>query len=74
MSDALLKTRQETHGDAWVTAVAYCQSDPLKYPLDMIHAKLARIYSGDATHEDHWRDIAGYAHMALMFLQRGRHE
>lgn len=33
--------------------------------LDMILAKIARIIAGDPDHPDHWRDIAGYALLAL---------
>jgi len=29
--------------------------------IDMICHKLGRIATGDTWHEDHWRDIAGYA-------------
>lgn len=31
--------------------------------LDMIATKMSRILSGDPSHEDHWDDIAGYAHL-----------
>jgi len=29
--------------------------------LHMIYVKIARILSGQASHRDHWDDIAGYA-------------
>lgn len=29
--------------------------------MDMILHKVGRIATGDVMHEDHWRDIAGYA-------------
>lgn len=29
--------------------------------LDMIAHKIGRIIAGDPNHQDHWRDIAGYA-------------
>jgi hypothetical protein len=32
--------------------------------LDMILHKIGRIVAGDATFQDHWDDIAGYAHIA----------
>lgn len=35
--------------------------DDMKESLDMIALKIARILNGDPTHEDSWRDIAGYA-------------
>ena len=32
--------------------------------LDMIAAKVGRIFAGDCDFQDHWNDIAGYAHIA----------
>lgn len=32
--------------------------------LDMIAHKIGRIIAGDPTFQDHWDDIAGYAHIA----------
>lgn len=32
--------------------------------LDMIAAKIGRIFAGDAGFPDHWDDVAGYAHIA----------
>jgi hypothetical protein len=31
--------------------------------LEMICVKIARIVSGNPNDADHWRDIAGYAHL-----------
>lgn len=31
--------------------------------VEMILVKLSRILNGDPNHEDHWDDIAGYAHL-----------
>lgn len=36
----------------------------MKSSIDQIAHKLARIATGDLLHEDHWRDIAGYAELA----------
>lgn len=33
--------------------------------LDMMACKLSRILSGQPSHDDHWRDIAGYATLAI---------
>lgn len=33
--------------------------------LDMIAAKIGRIFAGDPDFHDHWDDIAGYAHIAV---------
>ena len=33
--------------------------------LDMMACKLSRILSGQSSHADHFRDIAGYATLAL---------
>jgi len=39
--------------------------DPIfRETLDMITTKISRIFSGNANYFDHWRDIAGYAHLA----------
>lgn len=35
--------------------------------LDMILTKVARIVAGDPNHPDHWRDISGYAVLAIPF-------
>lgn len=32
--------------------------------LDMIAHKIGRIIAGDPSFQDHWDDIAGYAHIA----------
>ena len=42
---------------------------PLQESLDMIANKISRILNGDPLHEDSWRDISGYATLALMELE-----
>lgn len=75
----LLNEREKTHGDFAETArmsqaLKSLMSTGYRYPelsdvqceaLDMIASKIARIVSGDANELDHWRDIAGYAQLAL---------
>ena len=39
--------------------------------LEMIGHKIARILSGDCGHVDHWRDIGGYAELAVRELDDG---
>lgn len=39
-------------------------SDTQKDALDMIATKIGRIMAGDPSVQDHWDDIAGYAHLA----------
>lgn len=70
-----LKERRKQHGDfndharitqglktalhaekSWGTL-----ADTQKEALEMIVHKIGRILAGDPDHEDHWRDIAGYA-------------
>jgi len=46
-------------GPSWDGAMSVHQD-----ALHMIVVKLARIVNGDPDHEDHWRDIAGYATLA----------
>lgn len=38
--------------------------------LEAIAAKIARILSGNARELDHWRDIAGYATLAVRQIER----
>jgi hypothetical protein len=76
--EALLHTRETTHGsfanNAHVAqalkALFHAQPAWSAMPeqhreaLDIISSKLGRIFSGQATFYDHWRDIAGYATLA----------
>lgn len=39
-------------------------TDQHRESLDMITHKIGRIIAGDPTFQDHWDDIAGYAHIA----------
>jgi hypothetical protein len=76
---ALLNERQTTHGSftsnakygqllrqhfrespGWVSMTLVQQE-----ALDMIACKLSRILSGQASHADHWQDIAGYATLVI---------
>ena len=77
--EKLLSTREATHGDYANTArVAQIlkriltgemgdekYTDRQRESLDLICTKLARIVSGNANEPDHWRDIAGYATLAI---------
>lgn len=81
MTVALINERQKTHGDWRVTArltralKTALESQDVdrvinlsvehREALEMILAKIARIVSGDQDHADHWRDIAGYALLAI---------
>jgi UDP-N-acetylmuramoylalanine-D-glutamate ligase len=38
--------------------------------LDQISGKIARILTGNSNHIDHWHDIAGYATLVELQLQR----
>lgn len=61
ISQALLATmKREAPADAWE------RLDPVKREsLTVIAAKIARILNGDPEYDDNWRDIAGYATLAL---------
>ena len=75
----ILEEREKTHGDFAETArmsqaLKSLMSTGYRYPelsdvqceaLDMIASKIARILAGDPNQPDHWRDIAGYAQLAL---------
>ena len=40
--------------------------DVEKESLDMIALKISRVLSGQSLEKQHWEDIEGYAHLALM--------
>ena len=75
----LLSEREKTHGNYDSTArtsqmlkrlISHApahsdMSERQKETLDMIAVKLARIMCGDPHEPDHWRDIAGYALLAI---------
>ena len=81
---ALLSERQTTHGDFSDNARNgqflrdFYRSSPNwetmhpvhKEALDMMACKLSRILSGQSSHDDHWKDIAGYATLALMACEK----
>lgn len=77
LAPALTSVRKSTHGD-WLQQSAIgvgldqvVQSSPnysglaphQRKAVDMILVKLSRIVNGDPYHDDHWDDIAGYAHL-----------
>lgn len=75
----LLQERAKTHGDYSQTAqtaqmlkrlIRYApsymdMSERQKESIEMIAVKLARIMCGDPHEPDHFRDIAGYALLAI---------
>ncbi len=76
-----IRTRESTHGPfKYTAAIAQQLKDVIANPgdrsevqrevLDMICSKIARIVVGDPTEPDHWRDIAGYAMLALKELEK----
>ena len=47
-------------------------SDCHKEALEMIQHKVARILNGDPNYDDNWRDISGYATLAMQsFIKSG---
>jgi hypothetical protein len=75
----LLQERAKTHGDYELTAKvaqkikAMIRNSP-SYPdmnerqcesIEMIALKLARVMCGNPHEPDHWKDIAGYALLAV---------
>lgn len=79
MIDDILNERQKTHGDfRYVADIAqelksymrkwdgwYRINTAQSEALEMIASKIARILSGNPNEPDHWRDIAGYAELAV---------
>lgn len=74
-TEEILSERQKTHGDfsthaaitqdlKWVIVKAEARSklnNVQMEGLEMILHKIGRILNGNAEHQDHWDDIAGYA-------------
>lgn len=85
MRSEILVERQKTHGQFVDVAEAAqsiknmfraskvdagVEVDPcIVEAFDMIASKMGRIASGDETEVDHWRDVIGYAQLALEFLE-----
>tara|TARA_S200002703_G_scaffold119998_1_gene105769 strand:- start:80 stop:343 length:264 start_codon:yes stop_codon:yes gene_type:complete len=75
--DELLDEREKTHGDFTLNAHVGQElrtvfrrhsgnhSEVVRECLEHIATKLARICTGDALEPDHWRDLQGYAGLAL---------
>ena len=40
--------------------------------MEMILHKIARIFNGDEIYIDNWADIAGYATLAVQYLEKGK--
>lgn len=78
----ILDERETTHGPFMLTAFKAQQlknamasgkhwndlDDIQREALQMIASKIARILSGNFNEVDHWRDIAGYANLAVRDL------
>lgn len=82
MIEAIIQSRAKTHGD-WnkQSRLAHdlkrriAQEQPELSPsqyeaLEMICTKIARIVCGNANEPDHYRDIIGYATLALDELEQ----
>jgi len=85
-TDKLLNERESTHGDFSVNAIVSAQIikvmnrwahrqntvfiDEESCALSQIALKLARLVSGGSERADSWRDIAGYAALALRALEQ----
>jgi deoxycytidylate deaminase len=76
---SLIAEREKTHGSfdqnattsQQLKAIFRAQSKYVelcpchKEALDMIASKIGRVLSGQAGFADHWRDISGYATLAM---------
>lgn len=57
--------------EALHVAPSWQQMEPyMQESLDMICNKLARICNGDPYYDDSWRDIAGYAQLVVIELEK----
>ena len=84
--DAILAAREKTHGDytehALITQYlkdsmrSFAGWDRLtpamRESLDMTAHKIGRILAGDANHNDHWDDIAGYSRLVSLRVTEAR--
>lgn len=80
----LLTEREKTHGPFMTTAAKAQQlkdamqggknweqlDDIQREVLQMIASKISRILSGNHNEVDHWKDIAGYANLAVREIAR----
>jgi len=48
------------------------QDKALMEAIEMIMHKIARILNGDETYIDNWVDIAGYATLAVHYLEKNK--
>jgi hypothetical protein len=76
---ALLETRETTHGsfadnarngqflrDFYRSQPSWASMPEIhREALDMMATKISRILSGQSLFDDHWKDIVGYATLAL---------
>lgn len=78
-----IKDRHEKYGDyANYTAICFSLKSNIRFAknlslhpmmketLDMIFVKIARILNGDPNLIDNWHDIAGYARLVEIELQK----
>ena len=49
-------------------------TDPQITSLEMIALKVTRILQGDNNHVDSWRDIAGYAELAAIEIEKSERQ
>ncbi len=80
----ILDEREKTHGPFTVVAAKAqhlkdtmrgganwdAMDDIQREALEMIASKIGRILAGNHDEVDHWRDIAGYAELAVRELDR----
>jgi len=78
LTSALIEARSKTHGkfenNARIAQFlrAYWRSHPTwedmpeqqREALDQMAGKFSRIFSGQASYDDHWADLAGYSELA----------
>src|SRR5689334_2042453 len=82
-TEQLIEERGKRHGDFELTSKIYgelfeiClpmlskpENAPLRYSMCNVLNKLARVIAGEATYDDHWRDVKGYGAIAEAICQR----
>ena len=81
----MLKEKEKTHGEfakvaetASALKLALKRGNPIECyhveALTMICSKMARIVNGNPNEIDHWKDIAGYAELVVIELEKANNQ
>lgn len=75
--EEILEERKKTHGEFKLNSMIFSElllavqvgveklPPPKQIAVIFMLGKISRIVAGDPYHEDHWKDIMGYAQLGL---------